>query len=207
MMAGFSWSALSILTAYLLLFFWGTAETGRVNGQTAWLMGRTIGRDRWAAFGFRLAFACSLAGPLVWLIWPVLRELDPFWLESGGAGLGLPGIFVAALGAMIAFAAQMSMGASWRVGVIGSEVGALVTGGLFRVSRNPTFVGQFLLLAGVALVIPAVPTFVAPLLFLAAAKAQISSEEGMLHSIHGSAYDEWARQVPRWVSLRLVRGN
>ena len=67
MMAGFSWSALSILTAYLLLFFWGTAETGRVNGQTAWLMGRTIGRDRWAAFGFRLAFACSLAGPLVWL--------------------------------------------------------------------------------------------------------------------------------------------
>lgn len=207
MATGFSGSALSILAAYLLLFCWGTAETGRVNGQTAWLMGRSKGRDRGAAFAFRLAFACSFAGPLVWLIWPALRELDPFWLEGGGAGLRLPGLFVAALGAMVAFAAQMSMGASWRVGVNRSAVGALVTGGLFRISRNPTFVGQLLLLSGVALAIPALPTFVSPLLFLAAARAQIPSEEAALRRIHGSAYEEWAQQVPRWFSLRIVRGN
>lgn len=201
------WPALAILAAYLLVFFWGTSETGRVNGRTAWLMGKSQGRDGWAAMTFRVAFACSLVGPLVWSNWPALRGFDPLWLERGGAGRHLVGAFVAALGAMIAFAAQMSMGASWRVGVIGSDAGALVTGGLFRVSRNPTFVGQLLLLAGMVLAIPALSTLVAPLLFFAAACAQIPSEEAVLRSIHGGAYDDWARQVPRWVSLRFIRGN
>lgn len=48
---------------------------------------------------------------------------------------------------MVAFAAQMSMGSSWRVGVVGGETGDLVSGGLYRFSRNPTFVGQAALLA------------------------------------------------------------
>lgn len=207
MPTGFGGSALAILATYLLLFFWGTAETSRVNGRTAWLMGRSKGRNRWAAFAFRTAFACSLLGPLAWLLWPAPRQLDPFWLESGSAWLRLPGVFVAALGAMIAFAAQMALGASWRVGVSRVEVGELVTGGLFRVSRNPTFVGQGVLLTGVALAIPALPTIVAPLLFMAAARVQISSEEAALRSTHGAAYNTWARQVPRWISLRTIGGN
>lgn len=200
--SGAGWPALAILAAYLALFFWGTAETGRVNGRSAWLMGKSKGRDRWAALAFRVAFVCSLAGPLVWSNWPALGDLDPLWRERGGAGRQLVGAFVAALGAMIAFAAQMSMGASWRVGVIGSDAGALVTGGLFRLSRNPTFVGQLVLLAGVALAIPALPTLAAPLLFFAAARAQIPSEEAVLRSIHGQAYDDWAARVPRWFGLR-----
>ncbi|MFC3630487.1 methyltransferase family protein [Paracoccus angustae] len=199
MASGFGGSALAILAAYLLLFLWGTAETGRANGRTAWLMARSRGRDRRAAFAFRLAFACSFVGPLVWSLSPALRRLDPFWSGGDGAWVGMAGVFAAALGAMIAFAAQMSMGASWRVGVKGSEVGGLVTGGLFRISRNPTFIGQCLLLTGVALALPALPTLIGPPLFLAAARAQVPSEEAVLRRAHGAAYDDWARQVPRWI--------
>ena len=78
----------------------------------------------------------------------------------------------AGLGAMVAFAAQMSMGVSWRVGVVGGETGDLVSGGLYRFSRNPTFVGQFAAAGGGRTGGPCCPTILAPLLFLWSAITQ-----------------------------------
>ena len=116
--------------------------------------------------------------------------------------LGLIGIFIASLGAMVAFAAQMSMGTSWRVGVVSGATGDLVSGGLFRFSRNPTFVGQTALLSGVALAVPSAPTILAPLLFLWSAAIQIRSEEAAMRQSLGPEYDRYAASVPRWIGLR-----
>ena len=113
----------------------------------------------------------------------------------------LIGIFIAGLGAMVAFAAQMSMGSSWRVGVVGGETGDLVSGGLYRFSRNPTFVGQAALLTGVALTVPSVPTVMAPILFLWSASTQIRSEEAALRASLGPDYDRYAASVPRWMGF------
>ena len=95
----------------------------------------------------------------------------------------------------------MSMGRSWRVGVIPGETGELVSGGLYRFSRNPTFLGQLVLLTGVALALPAIPTALAPLLFLWSASTQIQSEETALRGSLGSGYDTYAGTVPRWIGL------
>ena len=103
---------------------------------------------------------------------------------------------------MIAFAAQMSMGSSWRVGVAQGETGNPVSDGLYRFSRNPTFVGQFMLLAGVSLAIAAIPTILAPLIFFWSASTQIRSEETALRQALGPDYDRYAAAVPRWISLR-----
>lgn len=132
----------------------------------------------------------------------MLHKVDPLWTEGNAIVLGLIGIFIAGLGAMVAFAAQMSMGSSWRVGVVGGETGDLVSGGLYRFSRNPTFVGQAALLAGVALAIPAVPTILAPLLFLWSAATQVRSEEAALRQALGADYERYAASVPRWIGLR-----
>ena len=110
-------------------------------------------------------------------------------------------VLVAGLGAMVAFAAQMSMGSSWRVGVVGGETGDLVSGGLYRFSRNPTFVGQVMLLMGIALAIPSLPTFLAVVLFVTSASVQIRTEERVLLAAHGAAYRRWSAQVPRWIGL------
>ena len=115
--------------------------------------------------------------------------------------LGLLGVFIAGTGAMLAFAAQMSMGSSWRVGVAEGATGALVSGGLYRFSRNPTFVGQFMLLAGVGLAVPAVPTLFAPMLFLWAAATQVRSEETALRQALGRDYEHYLNTVPRWIGL------
>lgn len=192
------WIVLGTLATYLACFAWGTAEAARAAGRPVWLFGQACGIERLAAFGFRLAFVLALLGPLLWLALPMLHELDPFWTESRHHVPGIAGAVVAAAGAMLAYAAQMSMGASWRVGVREGESGALVTGGLFRLSRNPTFVGQGLLLAGVAMAIPSVPTLLAVPLFASSASVQVRVEERVLLSAHGAEFRRWSAQVPRW---------
>ncbi len=201
MLHAFGWAALTILGVYLGLFFWGGVIAARAAGRSVWLFGEAAGKDRRGAFGFRAAFAMSFAGPLIWLILPFLHEADPLWTEGGFPLLSLLGVVLSAVGAMIAFAAQMSMGASWRVGVKAGETGALMSGGLFRLSRNPTFLGQLLLLAGVAVAIPALPTIAGVALFFWSASVQIRSEEAVLAASNGDDYRAFRDSVPRWVGI------
>ena len=201
MLSGSGWAALALLASYLLLFFWGSAMAAQALDRPIWLFGQAKGRDHWAALGFRAAFALAFLGPLLWLVWPALHKSDPVWTEGEAVALGLIGVFIAGTGAMLAFAAQMSMGSSWRVGVAEGATGALVSGGLYRFSRNPTFIGQFILLAGVSLAIPAVPTLLAPLLFLWSASAQIRSEERELKHALGADYSRYLSTVPRWIGF------
>lgn len=198
-MGSAGWIGFGILATYLAGFSWGTAEAARAEGRPVWLFGRASGVARLAAFGFRTAFVLALAGPLLWLAVPMLHGGDPLWVRGNHTLLGVIGAIMAATGAALAFAAQMSMGGSWRVGVAPGEAGALVTDGLYRISRNPTFLGQVVLLAGVALAIPSLPTTLAPILFLWSASVQIREEERVLRAAHGAAYDRWAARVPRWI--------
>ncbi|WP_046863422.1 methyltransferase family protein [Microvirga massiliensis] len=66
----------------------------------------------------------------------------------------LAGHFLVALGSAIALMSQYHMGASWRVGAAPGELGPLVDTGPFALSRNPAFLGQAILLLGLALVFP-----------------------------------------------------
>ena len=196
------WASLALLFAYLAFFFWGNLRASEAAGRPVWLFGQARGRDRWAALGFRTAFALAFFGPLVWMVLPGLHKLDPLWTEGQFPYLGALGFAAACGGALIAMVAQISMGASWRVGVKDGATGDLVSGGVFRFSRNPTFVGQALLLAGVALAIPAVPTILAPVLFLWSASTQVRSEEAALRAAIGPEYKTYMATVPRWVGLQ-----
>ena len=201
MISGFGWATLAILFGYLALFFWGGAVAAQSAGRSVWLFSRAKGRDRLAALGFRAAFVLAFLGPLLWLALGPLHKLDPFWTEGPNVALGLTGVFIAGIGAMVAFAAQMSMGSSWRVGVVVGETGDLVSGGLYRFSRNPTFVGQAALLAGVAMAVPSLPTLLALILFLWSARTQVISEEAALRMAIGPDYERYCKSVPRWIGV------
>lgn len=201
MLNPFGWAGLGVLALYLAAFFWGGTLVARAAGRPVWLFSQAKGRDRLAAVGFQAAFALAFAGPLVWLAFAPLHKNDPLWMDGRLVLVSLAGLILSVVGAMLAFAAQMSMGASWRVGVRQGETGALVQGGLFRLSRNPTFLGQLLLLAGLALAIPSLPTLAGVLLFFWSAQVQIRSEEQSLSARHGADYDAFACAVPRWIGL------
>lgn len=199
MLQVFGWLSLATLGIYLVLFFLGGAQAARAAGRPIWLFGAAQGRDRLAAIGFRAAFTFSALGPLLWSALPALHKLDPLWPEGRWLALGFAGVFLAAVGAVMALAAQRAMGASRRVRVKAGETGALVKGGLFRLTRNPTFLGQLPLLTGIALAIPSLPTLAGMILFFWSASVQIRSEEAALSDANGATYEAFRRSVPRWI--------
>ena len=76
----------------------------------------------------------------------------------------------------------------------------LVTGGAFRVSRNPMYVGLVAALVGVALLLGSVAALVVPPLFaLLLAVRFIAREERNLAERFGGDYDAYARRVRRWL--------
>ncbi len=76
----------------------------------------------------------------------------------------------------------------------------LVTGGIFRFSRNPMYLGLSLLLIGWALWLgTAGPWLVPPVFVLFIYLAQILPEERALESRFGVGYLEYRRTVARWL--------
>ena len=77
---------------------------------------------------------------------------------------------------------------------------ALVTGGVYRVTRNPMYVGMALLLSAWAVWLSALLPWVGPVLFVAyITRFQIRPEERVLEGIFGEAYSRYCAQVRRWL--------
>ena len=111
-------------------------------------------------------------------------------------GLGWFCLLVSLLWMLIA---QAQMGASWRIGIDSANRTVLVSKGLFSISRNPIFLATRLALLGFFLVAPNAVT----LAILAAAEVviqvQVRLEEKHLSGLHGSAYEQYFSEVPRWL--------
>jgi len=105
------------------------------------------------------------------------------------------------LASFLIIIAQGGMGKSWRVGVPSGEgdVDRLVTGGLNKLSRNPTYLGIMLFLIGAALAAPGPLTAGAIVITFALLSAVIDKEEKYLRSRFGAEYDAYARRVRRWI--------
>lgn len=83
----------------------------------------------------------------------------------------------------------------------------LFTGGVYRISRNPMYIGVALIYAGVALlhlqgwalVLIVVPLWVVD-------RVYIPSEEQRLTQAFGAAYVAYCRRVRRWLGVRRISG-
>lgn len=77
---------------------------------------------------------------------------------------------------------------------------SLVTEGVFRISRNPMYVGMTLVLVGIALLLGSLSPFtvavVLPILF---DRVFIRPEERMLEDTFGDRFREYRRRVRRWI--------
>ncbi|MDZ4134428.1 MAG: isoprenylcysteine carboxylmethyltransferase family protein [Paracoccaceae bacterium] len=141
--------------------------------------------------------------PPVWLlgalaaVWGLGQALP--WPLFGGMGRGVGAVLVLAGLLLMALAvAQMTRA---RTSVIPrAQPAALVTGGVFGLSRNPIYLGDVLVLAGavlwwdVPLALPLIPGLMAVL------QARfIRGEEARLRAAFGPAFDAWAARVRRWI--------
>jgi protein-S-isoprenylcysteine O-methyltransferase Ste14 len=77
---------------------------------------------------------------------------------------------------------------------------ALVTGGVYRITRNPMYVGAALLLLAWAVHLSAVVPFAGPIVFaLYITRFQIQPEERVLKHLFGESYTAYAARVRRWL--------
>lgn len=79
-------------------------------------------------------------------------------------------------------------------------VSALVTSGVYRVTRNPMYVGMLLFLGGMACALSHPLAFaMLPLFVIYMNRFQIGPEEAALSGIFGNAYTTYRQRVRRWL--------
>jgi protein-S-isoprenylcysteine O-methyltransferase Ste14 len=112
----------------------------------------------------------------------------------------LAGVLVAALGLGLTLSGA---GLFARIGTnikTFNEPGTLVTGGLFRWTRNPMYLGFVLLLTGTATALGATTPFAAVVLFaLIADRWYIAFEEQALDRKFGAEYAAYRQRTRRWI--------
>jgi protein-S-isoprenylcysteine O-methyltransferase Ste14 len=80
------------------------------------------------------------------------------------------------------------------------ESSALITTGVYRVSRNPMYVGIVLIALGVAALLGSLtPLMVVPILALLLDRKFIAVEERMLEDRFGPAWLEYKKSARRWI--------
>jgi protein-S-isoprenylcysteine O-methyltransferase Ste14 len=146
---------------------------------------------------FVVALAAGALAPILDLA-GVLDPLDALNATAVHAvGVAL---FVAGLAGTLA--AQIAMGASWRIGVDDDERTELVTHGPFALVRNPIFAAMMPTSVGLALMVPNVVALAGAVALITALQLQTRLlEEPYLLRTQGDAYRAYAARVGRFMPL------
>ncbi len=137
--------------------------------------------------------------PPVWLaLFAGLAGVQAWLLPLGGAAPWIGGALVG-LGLVI-------MGTSFvefrrhRTSVIPHQApSALITTGIYRVSRNPIYLADVIILAGLCLRWGAWPSLLLVPVFMAVITARfIKPEEARLRAAFGPEFEAWAARTRRW---------
>ncbi len=120
----------------------------------------------------------------------------------------LNGFFAMTFGSVLLFlnlivsgASLMNLKDSWRVGVLEDQKTELVTAGIYRFSRNPYFLSYLLMFAAYTVFLQNIILFglsISGFLFI---HKMILKEEKYLYSVHGDAYVQYKKNVPRYIII------
>lgn len=132
---------------------------------------------------------------LMWLLnryLPVFRYLQAPWTYLGVIPI-LAGIAIAAV--------SVSRFARAETGIIPfDEATTLVTGGLYRFTRNPMYLGMFLILIGAALSMGSISPLLPVWLFMLVIRYNfVAGEERFLEHAFGRDYLDFKNKVRRWL--------
>lgn len=112
------------------------------------------------------------------------------------------GFCLGLLGDLIFLLAVLQMKDSWRAGIPDQDKTKLVTTGIYRFSRNPAFLGFDFMYLGVMLMYFNSLTVLFTIYAVVMLHLQILQEEKYLSTTFGEEYQEYQKQVLRYLGRR-----
>lgn len=134
------------------------------------------------------------------LQWFAARLAEPWPLEAGwrigvAIALALAGLAFSTSGLLAFRRARTTVDPMHP-----ASASRLVTGGIYRWTRNPMYVGLLLVLLAWATFLANLPAFAPVVLYVAYVhRFQIVPEERVLAQLFGEAYETYRRRVRRWL--------
>lgn len=142
--------------------------------------------------------------PPVWLLLGIIavfccNEFYPGYRFTSLAGQAIGGVILVVGLALLVIANGLFTQAGTNV-IPFRPATALVTTGIYRLSRNPMYLGMFAVLLGCAITVGAATALAVPMVFAAIIQSRfIAPEEAMLRETFGSEYEDYCARVRRWL--------
>lgn len=192
---------LAYFVAYLAIaFVWRSVVVYRATGINPVMLPADDSAHGYVGRAFKLTFVVLALAVIVntwWPEWLTYAGPMPWIAEAPYVREAAVGLLLVSL-AWVA-AAQANMGTSWRVGIDEENKTELAQKGLFRISRNPIFLGMRSTLLGFFLLVPNAITLAVLLAGEALIQVQVRLEEAHLLALHGEAYEAYKARVRRWL--------
>jgi protein-S-isoprenylcysteine O-methyltransferase Ste14 len=91
------------------------------------------------------------------------------------------------------------MGEAWRIGIDTEHRTPLVQTGIYRISRNPIYIGVVITLSGLFLIIPNALTLLIMIVGLVLIGVQVRLEEEHVGKMYPLEYADYCQRVRRWL--------
>ena len=185
--------ALLVLAAFYGIYF-GKLLAQKRRGIRTYQIGRRKGKE--AHTVERCMSIATLGTPLAQLL-----SITFGWSHLP-ANARLTGFLIGLLGDAVFLLSVLCMKDSWRAGIPDKDKNELVTGGVYRYSRNPAFLGFDLMYIGVLLMYGNLLTLGFSAFAVLMLHLQILQEERYLESAFGEAYRSYCRHTFRYLGRR-----
>ena len=93
---------------------------------------------------------------------------------------------------------MLTMGKSWRAGIAAGESTNFIKHGIYRISRNPAFLGFDLFYVGILLILPGIIHAIAICFVVTMFHLQILEEEKSLIEKFGDEYRKYKSETKRY---------
>jgi len=191
--------AASLLAYLFMALFWRSYVVWKKTSINPFAFKNFNTAHTFVGLAYKVTFALLVLVVFVYALSPaVYVYMAPIrWLEHMSLRwIGAAFVIFALVWIVIA---QAQMGEAWRIGIDSEHRTPLVQEGLFRISRNPIYIGGVLMLSGLFLIIPNALTLLILILGLLIIEVQVRLEEDHVRKMHPREYAEYCRRVRRWL--------
>ena len=112
------------------------------------------------------------------------------------------GLLISTFGDIIFLISVITMKNSWRVGIAKNDKTKLTTNGIYKISRNPAFLGFDLMYIGVALLYSNTFTIIFSLFAITMLHLQILEEEKYLEKSFKDEYISYKNKTNRYLGIK-----